>query len=463
MWMHPTASRTRGRRAAAWSLLLAAGIATGCDTSGILEVDLPGRVAEAALEDADLARVLVNGVIADAECAWNTYSAAASHHSDEWIPASGNLNMRNWGQRKIRDTDALLGKGTCDLNYGLYTPLHTARYQAGDVFERLGRFDAAKVPDTLKTRLQATVRAWGGFAVVALGEGFCEVTVDGGPILPKTEVLTLAEQWFTEALTLATQIGNTDLQNMARVGRARARIGLANWAGALVDASAVPAGYVKNVTRDTNRQRRWNYVFEYLVSTATGFNRHGSVSPAFRNLTVAADGAHTQSSGTADPRVGAFTNNQLAFDFSTIHWTIPKYTSRSSTLPLATHKEAQLYMAEAYAQQGGAPNLVNAVGIIDARHAAAGLPAWTLGATASQAEVLSHILDERARELFAEGGHRLNDMIRYRGTSYDIPFKGEPGSVHPNGVDQTGDVYGTTTCFPLPAAERGGNPNVPTG
>ncbi len=461
MWMRATASPANGRIAFAWGVLLAAGITIGCDTSGILDVDLPGRVAEAALEDAELARVLVNGAVADVECAWNTYSAGASHISDEWIPASGNLNMRNWGQRKIRVDDALLGKGTCDGNYGLYTPLQTARYQAQDVFDRLGRFDAAKVPDTMKTRLQATVRAWGGFAIVALGEGFCEVTVDGGPIMTKAEVLTLAEQWFTDAITLAGQVSNTDLQNMARVGRARARLGLGNWAGVVSDASAVPAGYVKNVSRDTNRQRRWNYVFEYLVSTATGFNRHGSVSPAFRNLTVNANGVHTQSSGTTDPRVSAFTNNQLAFDFSTIHWTIPKYTSRSSPLPIATYKEAQLYLAEAYAQQGGAGNLASALGIIDARHTAASLPAWTGGLTATQAEVISHILDERARELFAEGGHRYNDMLRYRGTPFNIPFKGEPGSVHPNGVDQTGDVYGTTTCFPLPAAERAGNPNVP--
>ncbi|MBI2537446.1 MAG: RagB/SusD family nutrient uptake outer membrane protein [Gemmatimonadetes bacterium] len=169
---------------------------------------------------------------------------------------------------------------------------------------------------------------------------------------------------------------------------------------------------------------------------------------------------HTQNSGTTDSRVGAFTNNQLSFDFSTIHWTIPKYTTRTSPLPLATYKEAQLHMAEAYAQQGGPANLASAVAIIDARHAAAGLASWTLGATATQAQVISQILDERARELFAEGGHRYNDMLRYRSTPYNIPFKGEPGSVHPNGVDQTGDVYGTTTCFPLPAAERAGNPNV---
>lgn len=452
--MHTTAYRT-GRTAAPWTVILLAALAIGCDLGGILDVDLPGRVAEEALDDATLARVLTNGVIADAECSWNTYSAAASHHSDEWIPSSGNLNMRNWGQRKIRADDALLGKGTCLGNYGLYTPLQTARYQAQDVFNRLAGFTPAVAG---KDSLQAITRAYGAFAIVALGEGFCQVTMDAGPIMTKAEVLTVAEQWFTEAMTLAGS--TTDIVNMARVGRARARIGLGNWAGAIADASAVPAGYTKNVTRDTNQQRRWNYVFEYLTSTAGGFNRHGSVSPAFRDMTVDANGLHTQNSGTVDPRLRAFTNNQLSFDFATIHWTIDKYASRTSPLPLATYKEAQLYLAEAYAQRNGAGDLLSAVAIIDARHTAAGLPTWTGGATATQAQVISHILGERSRELFAEGGHRLNDMLRYRDTAYNIPFKGEAGSVHPNGVDQTGDVYGDTTCFPLPLVESSGNPNI---
>jgi hypothetical protein len=155
---------------------------------------------------------------------------------------------------------------------------------------------------------------------------------------------------------------------------------------------------------------------------------------------------------------------RLGFDFVTPHYTIDKYVSQASPLPLATYKEAQLYIAEAEAQQNNVPA---ARAIIDARHAIAldssgvGLPPWTAGAAATQAEVIRHILDERARELFAEGGHRLNDMLRYRGTLFNIPFKGEPGSVHPDGVDQTRDVYGNTTCFPLPTVEREGNPNIP--
>ena len=71
------------------------------------------------------------------------------------------------------------------------------------------------------------------------------------------------------------------------------------------------------------------------------------------------------------------------------------------------------------------------------------------------------MIEERRRELFLEGGHRLNDHLRFRGTPYNIPFKGEAGSFDPNGVDRTGLPYGTTTCFPLPIVERVTNPNIP--
>ncbi|MEE8476910.1 MAG: hypothetical protein V3S19_00990 [Gemmatimonadales bacterium] len=47
-------------------------------------------------------------------------------------------------------------------------------------------------------------------------------------------------------------------------------------------------------------------------------------------------------------------------------------------------------------------------------------------------------------------------MLRFRGTQFEIPFLGEPGSIHPDGFDQNGGNYGTTTCFPLPAVETGG-------
>lgn len=67
---------------------------------------------------------------------------------------------------------------------------------------------------------------------------------------------------------------------------------------------------------------------------------------------------------------------------------------------------------------------------------------------------MEHVLEERRRELLSEGGHRLNDMLRFRGTKFQIPFLGEPGSDHPAGVNQAGVPYGSTTCFPLPDIEE---------
>ena len=69
--------------------------------------------------------------------------------------------------------------------------------------------------------------------------------------------------------------------------------------------------------------------------------------------------------------------------------------------------------------------------------------------------VKSNFSEERRRQLFVLGGHRLHDMLRF-----DIPFLGEPGSIHPNGLDQTGAEYGNLTCFQLPEVEVKGNENI---
>ena len=69
--------------------------------------------------------------------------------------------------------------------------------------------------------------------------------------------------------------------------------------------------------------------------------------------------------------------------------------------------------------------------------------------------MIAHVLDERRRELAFEAGHRLNDMLRFRGTPFEIPFLGELGSFHPDGFDQNGDTYGITTCLPLLPVETG--------
>jgi hypothetical protein len=410
-------------------------VTAGCSIDDLLDVDVPGRVPESALNDPALAQTLVNSVIGDLECAWTNYTAAAAVQSDEYLAASGNLANKQWASRQITETDNTLGFGACGF-YGSFTPLHTARFQAEDIYARLESFGAS-VPN--KVRFQATVRAYGAYALLALGEGYCEMTIDGGPIMTPDEVLRLSEARFTEAIQLATEANVPDILNLARVGRARVRLDLEDFAGARADAELVPAGYLKVASRDASSNRRWN-VHHELVNGPNG--RHASVADNYREL---------EFKGVPDPRVEVMTLGELSFDFVTIHWFHDKTSDRITPVPLASYKEARLIVAEAAARTG---DLETARTILNALHADAGLPAYEVADIPAQNDVIRAVIEERRRELFTEGGWRINDMLRFRGTEFNIPFKGEPGSIHPNGVDQTGQIYGTTTCLPLPSSER---------
>jgi hypothetical protein len=423
---------------------VAASLATSA-CSDILDVHVPGRVQQEALDDPALAPTMVASVISDFECAWNNYVAAAALIGDEFVQASGNLNQRNWASRRIPADDATMAQGTCRAQYGIYTTLQTARFQAEDSFKRLEKFTDAQVAN--RTLLMATVKAYGAWALLALGEGFCEMAIDGGPLMTPKEVLALAETRFTEAIALATTANSQDILNMSLAGRARVRLDLGNYAGALADARLIPATYVKNATRDESDTRRYDALCEHI---ACATNRHATVAPNYRAITWA---------GVPDPRVAVTTRNQLAFDNAQIHYyPTNKHTSRAYPVVITSFRDMRLIIAEASARTN---DLATARTQINAMHAAAGIPGYDAGGTATQNEVIAQVIEERRREMFTEGGHRLNDHLRFRGTQWAIPFKGEPGSIHPTGVDPTGLPYGTTTCFPLPVVERIGNPNIP--
>lgn len=416
-----------------------------CQLDTVLDVHVPGRVRADALADAALAPTMVASVIADLECAWNNYSAATALMSDEFMQASGNLNQRNWGSRRILADDPNMATATCRAAYGIYTTLHTARFQAEDIFARLDKFTDAQVVN--RTALKAIVRAYGAYALVALGEGFCEMAIDGGPLIAPSKVLEAAEARFTEAIALATTANNQDILNMALVGRARVRLDLKNYAGALADAQRVPLTYVKNATRDETDTRRYDAGCEYI---ACAQGRHATVAPAYRNVTW---------QGVADPRVQVATTGQLAFDNAQV-WYYPsaKHRSRGFPVVIASGKEARLIIAEAAARTG---DLATARTLINAMHTAAGIPGYDLTNSDTQQQVITQVIEERRREMFMEGGYRFNDHLRLTGTAQAIPFKGQPGSVlHPTGIDATGLPYGPTTCFPLPLVERANNPNI---
>jgi hypothetical protein len=146
----------------------------------------------------------------------------------------------------------------------------------------------------------------------------------------------------------------------------------------------------------------------------------------------------------SDPRVLVRDAQKAAFNPFTDLWIQTKYTALASPIRLASYEEAQLILAESQAQQG---QVSQAEGTINAYRAAISLPPLTF---ASQTDAITQIVEERRRELSFEGGHRLNDLLRYH-----LPWKGANGSTQ-NFNPFTARPYGNTTCWPLPTKEVAG-------
>ena len=387
--------------------------------SNLLDVEFPGRIPSEQIDSPSLAPVLTKSVIGDFECAYSNYMSGSAVHSDEYETANSNVPLANWGERTISADEDDYVVGACEGNFGMQRTLHTARFQSEDIFNRLNKWTDAEVVG--RTGLMATVRAYGGYSYLLMGEGFCEVAFDGGARQAKTVALTIAETKLGEAIQLATTAANTDILNLARVGMARVKLDLKKYAEAAAAAQLVPAGYTKNVDRGAESNRRWNKLWR-LAEQIGAY----TVATAYRDMN--------------DPRVLVVDAGRGAFNSEVRLWRTSKYNGLNSPMRLASYIEAQLILAESLAEQG---QVGNAMAIIKARRTAAavGLPPLV---AATKDEAVAHIIAERRKELSFEGGHRLNDLLRK-----NIPWK-----VGANPF--TNRSYGTTTCWPHPTKEING-------
>lgn len=400
----------------------------GAGCSGVLNVELPGRIPTDLLGDPITAPTLAASVTADFECAFSNYIASTTLLSDQFLGASGNLSAKNWGTRKINEDDTSNEQTSCVGSLGAYTPMQTARFQADDILGRLQAWTDAQATVPLAP-LRARVAAYGAYAYTLLGEGFCAMRFNKEKVIhTPAEVLATAESKFDAALALVNAMSagtaKTELLNLVYVGRARVRLDRGNGAGAAADAALVTQGFEFFVTRSVDADTRLNDAW----TTLSEFG-HGSVAPQYRALTVG---------GQPDPRVEVAAGPDVglppkAFDGVTDLYVITnKNFSRGDPMRLASYVEAQLIRAEVLK---GA----TAVGIINARRTELQLPQYT-GAT-DDASIMALVLDERNREFFMEGGQHYNDLLRFH-----IAWK--------VGNDQNGVPYGHTTCMPLPQDER---------
>jgi starch-binding outer membrane protein, SusD/RagB family len=410
-------------------------VAGGCDVSEILKVELPGNVTADDVELPSLAPTLRVSAIGDFEWAWDSYVNFAARHSDEYMHSSGNFTAR---RQMLRDIPPELGA----YQNNIFGRFHRARFMLESNYTRLQGFTDTEVPN--RAIYLAEMRAYGGFIYVAFGEGFCGTPLDGdGQVRTPAQLLEIAVEQFTEAISLATAAGRADLVTAAHIGRARAYLGLDDLENAILDAETVTdIEFEFLATREAGEGRRQNSMF---ATNQLQTNLAATVAPGYRDV---------RWKDVPDPRVNVMSTGFVGHDNSTIVWRhdkTPEQGGQGQPVIIASGREALLIIAEAAALDD---DLDRARDILQLFHTRAGIPDVLEADIPTQADVIRHVIEERRRELFVEGGHRQRDHLRWRGTPYEIPYLGEPGSDHPDGLDQYGQPYGTTTCFPVAQNEQ---------
>jgi starch-binding outer membrane protein, SusD/RagB family len=393
---------------------------TACDS--LLEVSNPGSVDAADLDDPRLAETMVNSALGWFECAYVNQIIVGALMSEEL------LNSSNWApinpyatrQQTIEGSTGGCPDSRTSNNTGAYAPLQQARFLAEDGAARIQGFDAQAVQG--KDELLGWLASYAGYATLLLGEGWCEMTFDEGPLQTRAQAFQRAEERFTTALTAAQTTGNQEMRNMALVGRARARLNQGNLQGAAGDAELVTEGFVRLARYSTVSGARENRIFPYHNQ-----NRFVTVNwMRYGDLMIGNE---------PDTRVPVLNTGGLGQSGGVPFWAQQKYLTADTPIPIASWEEAQLIIAEARPAEAEAA--------INRLRASQDLPAYVPSGEGHLADVL----EERRRQLFLEG-HRHNDMLRH-----NLPF--------PTGLNHMGQFLGDVTCLPLPLQERDNNRSIP--
>lgn len=434
--MGKTMQRNPARRGATTvSILALCTMSAGCGDILSLKQANPSQLISETVYTPANAQLIVNGAIADFECAFARFVTGSGMFTDELANAFASSNNYDYDRRTLLPTSPYAGGcGTTTggtQNPGIYTSLSTARGTADAAYRALDGWTNEQVQN--RSKLLGQTAAYAGFSLVLLGEAMCSAAIDLSAEMTPAQLFTEAVSRFDKAIAAATAANDAVTANFARLGRARALLNLGNGTAAATDAALIPAGFVVNTSPDAVTARRQNIVFVH-----TNMNFWSTVDPSFRNLTL---------NDSPDPRVQVTNSGRTGTTNAQI-WQPNKYPAVTTPMPIARYAQAQLIIAEVKAAAGdldGAETAINA-----ARNSGrTGMPQFS-AAGMTPAQVKDQVIEERRRELFLEG-HRMGDIRRL-----NLPLNPAPGAAF-----ASGGVYGDQRCFPLPDVERINNPNIP--
>lgn len=455
------------RLATAAALLAVVGAGSliqGCSTDSLLSATDPDLIVPGTLQSGQGAIAVYYGAINRLR----TSTAATDPDlqepaflfsgllADEWSTSSTFVQNDEVDQRSIK-----LDNSSVRNQFRQLSRVRTAADQAIDLLRKYQPADKVKLAEMYFAR---------GFAELQLASDYCNgIPLSDGAANPVTfgtplsvaEVFGKAGASFDSALALVpgTAAGEVDIARAARIGRARAYVGINNLPAAalLVTPALVPTTYSYDATMSLTggsnaiwgqgaSSRRYT-VGDSLEGNARNLLIKGAL-PFFSSKDPRLPVSYTVSSK------GDTTKSQDGFTFSR---TTPLY-GQLTAVPLASGLDARLIEAEARLQAGdyaGMMTILNALRAAppklgDIQPTAAQLPPLAVPTSKTAAEDL--YFREKAFWVFGRG-QRLNDLrrlMRFYGRSESTTF--------PTGTHYRGGSYGTDKNLPIPVDEQV-NPN----
>jgi hypothetical protein len=462
-------------------------LAAGCSwTDDLLEVDNPEAIKVQSLDDPALLDVQLNGVIDQFS---GTYASPVMEYgqyaTDEVL--SG-LNWEDYARVNQRIISYLEGPTA-----GIFEGLSRGLRMGNDLAERIRGWDSDDPDEDLRPQL-ATALVFAGYSAVVMGEYMCQSVISpdpdnpSGDVLEQPDIFDAAMPYLTEALSVATAVGDDDLTNLARTGLARAHIGKAEWSDAANFANMVAPSFewwIDFVDASGGRNP--------LQNTSHGGNFTLGIHPEFTGVHPSFDGTGLSFlddvvDPQTDPRIQHWPSDRTGHNGLTPLYKLfqglrySQYTGETisdtcgagctgtseddmmliaeydTDVLLADYVEAQHQYFEALCPNATtcAGNEAAVLTFVNARRAVGNQAAVTF----SGQDLVDELRRQRAKDLFM-GGFRMGDLRRW--TRYDPgngPFAAGsyfPTGTHPNA--QWGD-YGPWTCFPIPLSEYEGNANL---
>lgn len=415
---------------------------TACE----LEVLNPGRILDEDLTTRDLMPILVSGASAEFNHIGDLYAFDIARLTDD-LAGTGSYFSTGQYRRGVFDNEN---------SEGHWEQTHEAAWAAGSAWERL-----QEVLEGEANSFDGSSRLFllMGLAHRILGENFCDVVYDKGPLQPGTAAFDSAIVALNQAITIGNASGASAFVTAAQGGIAQANVGLGNWSAAVQAAAQVPTDFVHYAIyhQTANSNGVWNEswgraeVGLWATPAQTVFDGDPrapyTICGAWNDPSGPSWGEVTPTGDCTGQGSGA----HQGADGLTAHYRQNKYPEQGSDVPIVSGTEMRLIEAEAALAGGDLATFTAKVNEVRAFYGADPIdqPA-SVGAMEfpnAQDDAMSILDRERYLTLWIEG-RRLFDLDRWQ-----HPFL-QGGTLIGPGAEPR------VSCMPVPEIECTLNPEI---